>query len=53
VTCTPRPGITPLNGNGQAGADTRPPRSADDYGISVDEAGLPAGVTMERWIDWQ
>lgn len=28
----------------------RPPRSRDDYAISVDTAGMPAGVTVEEWV---
>jgi len=53
VRCTPQEGIQPLprheaNGNG----DGRPPRSFGDYLLSVDEKGLPDGVSVERWVDW-
>ncbi|MCC7408363.1 MAG: type I-C CRISPR-associated protein Cas7/Csd2 [Phycisphaeraceae bacterium] len=53
VTCSPKPGVTPLPGNGASEGDTRPPRSAGDYILNVDASALPAGVTVERWIDWQ
>lgn len=59
VRCTPRPGVQPLpeqrDEEGQpveAQPDARPPRSADDYQITVDEAELPSGVSVERWIEW-
>lgn len=53
VVCKPKPGVQPLPGeaNGDTG-DARPPRSFADYELIVDEANLPAGVTVERWIDW-
>lgn len=28
----------------------RPPRSFDDYAVTVDTDGLPAGVTVEHWV---
>lgn len=31
-------------------ADSRPPRSIDDYEIRVDESDLPAGVSVEYWV---
>ena len=55
VRCAPRAGVQPLPGhsNGQAG-EARPPRSFDDYEMTViDAQDLPAGVTLERWIDWR
>jgi CRISPR-associated protein Csd2 len=52
VRCRPRPGVQPLP-NGEDGAgEGRPPRSFNDYELSVDEADLPTGVTIERWVDW-
>lgn len=59
VTCIPRAGVQPLpnqsNGDGRANTngDARPPRSAEDYDIHVDEANFPAGVTIEQWIEWE
>ncbi len=58
VTCTPMPGVQPLPAEQPADAAStsdasgRPPRAAADYRIEVDEADLPAGVTVERWIEW-
>ncbi len=56
VACKPKPGVQPLPGQsgGDEGdaSDARPPRSSSDYELTVDEADLPAGVTVERWIDW-
>ena len=52
VTCRPKPGVQPLSGDPAEG-DERPPRSADDYEIGVDEADLPEGVSVERWVDWK
>jgi CRISPR-associated protein Csd2 len=56
VACKPKPGVQPLPGQsgGDEGdaSDARPPRSSADYELTVDEADLPAGVTVERWIDW-
>jgi CRISPR-associated protein Csd2 len=59
VTSLPKPGIQPLpnqrddQGNPvEPKADDRPARSAEDYVIAVDEADLPAGVSVERWVDW-
>lgn len=53
VRCTPRSGVQPLPAQ-DVGADEegRPPRSFADYVMQIDETGLPAGVTIERWIDW-
>lgn len=31
-------------------AENRPPRSKDDYVISVDDGDLPAGITVEEWV---
>ncbi len=31
-------------------AEKRPPRSADDYVITVDVGDMPAGVTAEEWV---
>jgi CRISPR-associated protein Csd2 len=54
IQCVPKPGVQPLPGqtNGQSD-DARPPRSFDDYELSVIEDGLPDGVALERWIDWR
>jgi CRISPR-associated protein Csd2 len=56
---SPAPGVQPLPGQrddaGQPvrpGSDDQPPRSVTDYHIALDEADLPAGVTIQRWIDW-
>ena len=54
VVCRPRPGVQPLPGtNGETDADARPPRFFADYELAVDDADLPDGVTIERWIDWR
>lgn len=54
VRCVPRPGVQPLPGAANAdSADGRPPRSFDDYELTVDESALPDGVAVERWIDWR
>ncbi|HME71583.1 MAG TPA: type I-C CRISPR-associated protein Cas7/Csd2 [Myxococcota bacterium] len=50
VVCKPEAGVQPLTG--EAGGDDRPPRSFADYELTVNDADLPAGVTVERWIDW-
>lgn len=52
VQCSARPGVQPLPGDLETSDEGRPPRSFDDYDLKVDEAGLPQGVTVERWIDW-
>ncbi len=54
VRCVPKPGVQPLPGasNGQTD-EARPPRSFDDYELTVREDDLPSGVTVERWIDWR
>lgn len=31
--------------------DARPPRSKDDYSITVAAGNLPAGVTIEEWVE--
>lgn len=31
-------------------ADKAPPRSKDDYVITVDELNMPSGVTVENWV---
>jgi CRISPR-associated protein Csd2 len=53
VECKPKAGVQPLPGevNGDS-VDARPPRTFADYELRVDEKDLPAGVTIERWIDW-
>ena len=34
--------------------EKRPPRSfEDDYELKIDESGLPEGIAVERWIDWE
>ena len=30
--------------------ESRPPRSRDDYDITLDNSSLPAGVTVEEWV---
>jgi CRISPR-associated protein Csd2 len=54
IQCAPKPGVQALPGqaNGHTG-DARPPRSFDDYELTVLDTGLPDGVTLERWIDWR
>ncbi|MDR3638620.1 MAG: type I-C CRISPR-associated protein Cas7/Csd2 [Isosphaeraceae bacterium] len=52
VQCRPRQGVQPLPGDANGEAEGRPPRSCADYELSVDENNLPAGVTVERWIEW-
>lgn len=54
VRCTPKPGVQPLPRD-QANGETegRPPRSFADYELRVEESGLPHGVTVETWIDWE
>ncbi|WP_254509350.1 type I-C CRISPR-associated protein Cas7/Csd2 [Anatilimnocola floriformis] len=54
VSCLPKPGVQPLpdqtpNGDGEG----RPPRSFADYELTIEESGMPAGVSVERWIDWK
>jgi CRISPR-associated protein Csd2 len=54
VRCVPRPGVQPLPGTASGDStDGRPPRSFDDYELTVDESGLPDGVSIEYWIDWR
>lgn len=52
VKCRPRPGVQPLPGEENGDGEGRPPRSFADYELTVDEEGLPQGVTIERWVDW-
>jgi CRISPR-associated protein Csd2 len=53
VVCKPKPGVQPLPGDASEDAsDARPPRAFADYDLTVDEANLPPGVSVERWIDW-
>ncbi len=52
VQCRPRPGVQPLPGEVDGAIEGRPPRSFQDYELTVDPANLPNGVTIERWIDW-
>ena len=53
VVCKPKAGVQPLPGEADGDdGDARPPRSFADYELTVDDADLPAGVTIERWIDW-
>jgi CRISPR-associated protein Csd2 len=52
VQCRPKPGVQPLPGDAAGEAEGRPPRSCADYRLTVDEKDLPAGVTIERWIEW-
>lgn len=54
VTCTPKPGVQALpNKDSDESADERPPREFTDYELKVNDDNLPAGVTIERWIDWE
>lgn len=54
VRCAPRPGVQPLPGDTNAEVGGRPPRAFTDYELRIEgEKDLPAGVTAERWIDWQ
>jgi len=34
----------------EVAAEKRPPRSKDDYNISVAASDLPQGVTLEEWV---
>jgi CRISPR-associated protein Csd2 len=54
VRCVPKPGVQslPEQANGQTD-EARPPRSFDDYELTVIDTDFPAGVTLERWIDWR
>ena len=58
VTCEPQAGVQPLPGQDGESAESakgddeaRPPRSAKDYRITVNEADLPEGVSIERWVE--
>ncbi len=54
VRCTPKAGVRPLPGDeGNGGMDGRPPRSFEDYELHVDESGMPLGVMIERWVNWE
>lgn len=53
VTCSPKPGVLPLPGEEDGEVDARPPRSFDDYVLTVDDSNLPKGVSIEKWIDWE
>jgi CRISPR-associated protein Csd2 len=53
VQCVPRNGVQPLAAEAEGAVDGRPPRSFDDYELTVDERDVPDGVTIERWIDWR
>jgi CRISPR-associated protein Csd2 len=54
VRCVPKPGVQPLPGETNCDrSEGRPPRSFVDYELTVNEDELPAGVTVERWIDWR
>jgi CRISPR-associated protein Csd2 len=52
VQCRPQPGVQPLPGATVGDGEGRPPRSYADYELTIDEANLPDGVAIERWIDW-
>ncbi len=52
VECRPRPGVQPLPGEVDGAIEGRPPRSFQDYELTVDPENLPDGVTIERWIEW-
>ena len=55
VTCKPVAGVQPLPRDVAAGEspEGRPPRAFEDYELKVDEDQMPAGVTVERWVDWR
>lgn len=53
VRCVPKPGVQPLPNESNGDGEGRPPRSFQDYDLTVDESGLPEGVSIERWIGWQ
>jgi CRISPR-associated protein Csd2 len=57
VVCLPKPGVQPLPGQRdeqgnpvEADPDARPPRSAEDYTLRVDQVGLPEGIDLEDWL---
>ncbi len=52
VRCRPKAGVQPLPGDSDGPDVGRPPRSFDDYELTVEEENLPEGVTIERWIEW-
>ena len=52
VECRPRSGVQPLPGEVDGAIEGRPPRSFQDYELTVDPENLPDGVTIERWIEW-
>lgn len=45
-------GVLPLPTDATPELKPRPPRSFADYTLTVDEANLPEGVKIEKWIDW-
>lgn len=54
VSCKPIDGVQPLPADAKAdSSEGRPPRSFADYTLTVDDAGLPEGVSIDRWIDWE
>lgn len=55
IDCKPKPGILPLPSeiDVAAASEGRPPRGFEDYELTVNDASLPQGVTLERWIDWE
>jgi CRISPR-associated protein Csd2 len=53
VTCIPKRGVQPLPGEDGREAEGRPPRAFADYELQLDDRDLPAGVTAERWIEWE
>jgi len=53
VRCAPVEGVRPLALEANGEIEGRPPRAFSDYELTVDEQDLPAGVTVERWIDWR
>ena len=52
VTCRPKTGVQPLPADvtEKEAPDGRPPRSFEDYELTIDEQSLPEGVSVERWI---
>ena len=52
VQCRPKPGVRSLPGETVGEEEGRPPRASADYEFSIDDENMPAGVTLERWIEW-
>lgn len=52
VRCQPKAGVRPLPSDSNGQVEGRPPRSFEDYELTVEEEDLPTGVTIERWIEW-